>query len=193
MKTILTPLALALVIAVSSPAKVGPGGRVALFSDAGLSKCSLTDSSPQIIDVYVAHITTGSLAESDAASIQFRITSSPGFTGTWLEDIVPTGMSHFGASQSGIGIGYGSCPTAGTILVLHLRYQLQGTSTPCSFLEAGPYPNLCCVATQTCYFFNELPVDGGRLQVNPDQSCPCEATLAIEPSTWGRIKAMYRN
>jgi hypothetical protein len=169
------------------------GGRVAMYSDAGLSVCSLVDAAPQIADVYVVHITAGSVMESDASGIQLRLTSSAGFTGTWLEDVIPSGMSHAGTSQSGIGIGYGAtCPTSGIILMLQARYQMHGTSAECSFVEAGPYPNLLSIASTTCYFFDELPVDGDRLQVNPDPSCSCEGAVATKPTTWGQIKAMYR-
>ena len=179
---------------VAHVAHAALGGHVVLYSDASVSRCTVTDAGPSVADVYVVHVIRGSFVEFyGAAGIQFRLSSSAGFTGTWLEDVIPAGMSASGVSPSGIGIGYGvGCPTDSP-LILHARYQLLGSSSACSFLEAAPYPNLCCIVTRTCFLGDEFPVDGARLVVNPDQNCPCETPLATEPTTWGRIKAMYRN
>lgn len=167
-------------------------GRIMLYSDAGLSECSLTNMGSGITDVYVVHSTSGTDgANLDFTGIVLRLTPSTGFNGAWLEDIVPAGMSSNGTSPSGIGIGYGTC-RFGELLALHVRYEMQGPSLSCSFVEAVPYPSYPWIIETTCGEGLEFPVDDGRIFVNPDSSCPCEAPLATEPTTWGRIKAMYR-
>jgi hypothetical protein len=179
-------------LSVPCPVKADQGGRADLYSDAGLSDCTLADTGPQIADVYVVHKIEGSSAAFDGAiGIMFRLAHSPGFTGTWLEDIIPAGMGAAGTSQSGISIGYSTCSYT-YVVVLHARYQMQGTSSLCSFVEAVPRPSFSSIITSTCFFGDELRVDGGRLLVNADQSCPCEVPVGTESSTWGRIKAMYR-
>jgi len=168
-------------------AKAASGGRLGLYSDVALSECTLADSSPRIADVYVVHSVTGSAAAFDGAiSIMFQLGSSAGFTGTWLEDVLPAGMAAVGTSQSGIIIGY-PCSHS-SLVVLKIRYQMHGTSSSCSAVEAIPN-----AITWTCFYGDELPVDNGRLVVNSNQSCSCDMPVATESSTWGRVKAMYRN
>ena len=168
------------------------GGRIALYSDAGLSECSLKDTSPGAADVYVVHRITGSNAAAGVTGVMFALVPSPGFSGTWIEDIVPLGLNRNGTSPTGIGVGYSTC-RFGDLLVLQVRYQMQGTSSSCSFLEAIAYPSFPWILTTTCGEGDPIPVDGTRLMVNANQSCLCEGPLAVESSTWGRIKAMYKD
>lgn len=163
--------------------------RLALYSDAAMSQCSLTDTNAGIADVYVVH---RELPFQGAVGSVFEVAASAGFVGTWLEDISPAGLTRNGTSQSGIAVGYGGVCKFTDLLILHVRYQMQGTSTPCSFLQASPYPGFPWIFTTTCGDDTELPVEGGRLIVNADQTCPC-GTVATQPSTWARIKAMYRD
>jgi hypothetical protein len=178
---------------VSQAAHATDGGRVALYSDASLSQCTLSDAGPGTADIYVVHRIAGSDAAAyGVVGIMFSLAPSAGFNGTWLEDIVPAGMLGNGISPSGIAVGYISCRSVDTV-VLNARYQIYGTSSTCSNLEAAPHPNNCCIITSTCTFQDFLEVDGGRLVINADQSCLCDATVATESTTWGRIKAMYRD
>lgn len=165
--------------------------RIELFSDEALSQCALTDANSGIGNVYVVHHIADPLG-TDA--LYFRLVSSPGFTGTWLEDIVRApARATIGTSQAGFAIAYPMpCPT-GSILVLQARYQLFGTSSPCSFVEAAPWEGICCIIVLGCWNTAEYPADGDRIHVNPDVSCSCAVPVATEPTTWGRIKAMYRN
>ena len=171
--------------------EAGFGGRVALYSDAGLSQCSLADTGPGVSEIHVVHELSALAIVEGVTGISFRLVSSAGFTGTWVEDIVSPGMAAAGGSQVGTHLGYGGCKHT-DVMMLRVRYQLQGTSTSCSSISATAYPELCCIVTSTCNFI-EFPVDDGVLIVNGNQSCPCGATVATKPSTWGRIKAMYRD
>lgn len=173
-------------------AHAGWGGRVELYSDASLSQCTLTDTSPAIADIYVFHKMSTWTIIDGASGITFRLGSSAGFTGGWLEDIIPPGLVASGSSQTGIAVGYG-CWHNTDVMVLRARYQMQGTSQPCSFVEVLPQPGHPWIETMTCGYWDFLPVDGDRIQVNPDASCPCEIPVATQSTTWGRIKAMYRN
>jgi hypothetical protein len=169
-------------------------GRLALYSDASLSQCSLTDTSPGIADIYVVHRIAGTPAALGVVGSIFAIAPSAGFNGTWLEDIVPAGLTRNGTSPTGIAVGYGGSCRFADLLVLHVRYQMQGTSPPCSSVEVVPHPAYpWMIITTTCGFGDELPVEGGRAIVNADQTCPCDHPVAAQPSTWGRIKAMYRD
>jgi len=64
---------------------------------------------------------------------------------------------------------------------------LFGTSTECSTLDVAPAAGFpCVVATSGGGCIDEICVyDVGGLHVN----CP----VATEPTTWGKVKALYRN
>jgi hypothetical protein len=91
-----------------------------------------------------------------------------------------------GSSPTDISIGFASCLPP-PILVLTMTYQLFGTSSACSELRTAPpdgFP-VAIAADGDCSFV-ELPIrDLQSLHVN----CP----VATEPTTWGKVKALYRN
>lgn len=57
------------------------------------------------------------------------------------------------------------------------------------------FPGACCLADGTCLYIEELAcADAGGEWLGPESVCdpnPCEGT-AVEPSTWGRIRASFR-
>ena len=170
-------------------AHAAQGGRIVLYADAALSECSLTDTSPGIVDVYVVHSLQGYPGALQAA---FALAPSAGFNGAWLEDILSAGLGASGVSPSGIYVFSSTC-WFNDKLLLHVRYQMQGESSPCSFLAAVPHPDWPWIVALSCGFTEPIVVDGSRIFVNPDSTCPCEVPVATESTTWGRIKAMYRH
>jgi len=163
-------------------------GRISLYSDATSTECTLADSEPRFGDVFVVH-NIGPIA-GNAYLVRFRLSASAGFTGSWVQDFVPAGMSAIGTSPNGIAISYQACRT-GDIPILRVTYQLFGTSSPCSFLQAGAYPGTDFIETMDCSF-DSYPVEGGALVVNSNESCPCQGPVAVQPTTWGQVKALYR-
>jgi hypothetical protein len=190
LRTLTWILATGFVLALTPLAVNAQLDRIELYSDEALSECALADASRGIGDVYAVHHIEDPVG---ARALYFRLVSSPGFSGTWLEDIVRApAWATIGTSQTGFAIQYPSpCPTT-SILVLQARYQLFGTSSPCSFVEAVPWNGICCIVTLSCWTTAEYPVDGDRIHVNLDASCPCGVPVATEPTTWGRVKALYR-
>jgi hypothetical protein len=152
--------------------------RILLFSDPGFSDSTLVDDAPRTATVYVVHTDfwgTGS---------RFRIAADPGFTGVWLGQASP--YFTLGNSTTDVNIAYAAC-LQGPVLILTATYQLFGTSSACSGLRIAPANGQpCVIATSGGGCIDEVCVrDLGSLQVN----CP----VATEPSTWGRVKALYRN
>ena len=172
----------------SAVARAAEGGRIALYSDASRSQCSLTDTNPGIVDVYVFH----SLLQFPAVQAAFALAPSAGFNGTWLQDIVPEGLGAIGTSSSGTYVFSSTC-WFNDKLLLHVRYQMQGGSSSCSFLAAVQHPDWPWIVALSCGFTEPMVVDGSRIFVNPDGTCPCEVPVATASTTWGRIKAMYRD
>jgi hypothetical protein len=163
-------------------------GRISLYSDPAFVECALSDSEPGYADVFLVH-NIGPVV-GNAYLIRFQLTASAGFTGTWVQDAVPSGMSAVGTSPNGIVINYQAC-RSGDVHILRATYQLLGTSSACSFLRASGYPGVGFIETMDCSF-DSYSVEGGTLVVNPNESCPCQGPIAAQPSTWGRVKALYR-
>jgi hypothetical protein len=181
-------------LVVTGAVQAATGGRIDLYSDAALSACSLTDTEPGIASVYVVHRIAGFPVVVDGTvGILFRLVSSTGFTGTWIDDVFPAGMIPSGTSQSSIAVAYGGLCMRSDVLVLQARYQMQGASPPCAFVETAPYRDYFAILASPCGL-DPLPVDGEHIYVNPDASCPCDVPpVATDSSTWGRVKALYRN
>jgi len=166
-----------------APALAFGGGYLSLYSDAALTGCTLSDTAPGVVNVYVTDLVYG------FSGLRFRIAASPGFTGVWLSDTSP--FTTIGNSQTDMSIGMGSCQE-GQVLVLTMAYQLFGTST-CSQLSfaAAPATGLSQPICLDCSF--DMECSGyTSLHVNCSGSFGCNP-LPVEPSTWGSVKAFYRD
>jgi hypothetical protein len=167
---------------IAAPSRVDALARIAIYSDAALSDCTLSDGAPVIRNIYVAE------HSDEATALRFRVVASPGFTGTWVAETSPFYV--IGTSPVDVSIGFGRC-MQGQFLVLTMTYQMFGTST-CSELSIAAAPGLSQPICIYCSF-HELPCSGyGSLHVNCSGTFECNP-LATEPVTWGRVKALYRD
>jgi hypothetical protein len=151
-----------------------------IFSDAAMTDSTINDNGPQIVSFYVAEVNP-----DGNTGLRFSTEASAGFTGVWLGDTSP--FVTVGSSPTDISVGYGWCFMGGTLHVLTATYQLFGTSAPCSELRIAAADGFAVVlAGSSGCLFGEMPIrDLGGLHVN----CP----VATEPTTWGKVKALYRN
>lgn len=172
-----TKLILAALVCLASTPALGQGdGGVAIYSDAALTDAVLSDTSPRIANIYVAQTNS-----AGTTGIRFRVEASPGFTGVWLGETSP--FTIWGTSPMDIALGYNNCQV-GNFLILTMSYQLFGTST-CSNLSvagSGPFPHPWCV---TCFASDGPCLPSNSFQVN--------CALPIAPTTWGSVKALYRD
>ena len=150
-----------------------------IFTDEALTATSIDDNTPGIVSFYVVH--SGYVG---ATGVRFSAKPSPGFTGVWLSDA--SSFYLVGTSPIDISIGYGVCDIS-PLLILTMSYQMFGTSSPCSDLRIAPANGFPCVIGSDlgCFFAESCIQDLGSIHVN----CP----VAVEPATWGRVKALYRN
>jgi hypothetical protein len=178
MRVILSVVVIALIGALAVPAR---SERLQIYSDAALTACTLSDTAPTTVSIYVADYSW-----SGATGARFRIAASNGFTGVWLGETSP--FTTIGTSPTDFSVGYGYCLT-GAVLILKMTYQLFGTST-CSTLSVAPAAGFAQPLCAYC-LFGEYPCDGfDDLHVNCGSNCD---PVATEPATWGKIKALYRN
>jgi hypothetical protein len=123
-----------------------------------------------------------------ADGVRFRVAASPGFTGVWLSDATP--YYKVGSSPTDLEVGFNKC-LIGTNLVATITYQVFGTST-CSDLSIAAPAGFIAPFFDDCGF-EEIPLfNNGPLHVNCSGSFNC-SPVATEPTTWGRVKSLYRN
>jgi hypothetical protein len=157
--------------------------QINIYSDANFTSKEALDNVPGTLTVFIVHEPT-----PWTLATWFKITPSNGFTGMWLSETTP--FLFLGTSPTGIQIAYGTC-LEGPTLVLEVTYSVFGTSEPCSYLEVGAHPEMDCGGpyTEGCPYFEMETGIGGRLTINPTPQC---SPAPVEPSTWGRVKALYR-
>jgi hypothetical protein len=90
--------------------------------------------------------------------------------------------------------GIGECKTP-PVLVCTMLFVASGTSQPCcdyvvvpNSLPNEPYP----IEYIDCTFLEQPASVGRKVTINPNPTCPCELPLQTEETTWGRVKALYR-
>ena len=166
----------ALAILLSLPAVAAHAyGDLVIYSDDALTDTTLNDNAPRIVKLHVVHKN-----HIGSVGVRFAVTASPGFTGVWLADESP--YVEIGNSPTDISIGYGTCAPAG-LKILTMTYELFGTSGPCSSLKVVPAAGFLSAICLECFY--EYPCCKlGTLHVN--------CAVATEPTTWGKVKALYR-
>jgi hypothetical protein len=107
----------------------------------------------------------------------------------------PDPITWYGNVTDGVAVGWGRCVDTefGGFEIVRLTYQLYGTSARCSFLEVLPYPGFQSILALDCNY-DLLPArTGGYMWVNYNRGCgSLWCILATEPTTWGKVKALYR-
>lgn len=139
--------------------------------------------------------------------IQFRLEQSAGFTGSLLS--FSSAYNLAGDPSSGVSIDFAGCE-AGNVQVMQLNYMFYGTSQNCSWISVIPGSDSPdgyidwwdCIGTRHAG-------DGGGIHVDPDWGLLCPdrgglphngspfchpytPTVAVEASTWGSVKSLYR-
>jgi hypothetical protein len=171
-----TPILLLIALLLFIP-KLASADRLQIFSDAAFTDSTLNDNAPRIVNLYVVH---SDFQESIA--VRFATQASPGFTGVWLGDT--SAYFALGTSPVDVAVHYGAC-IGPPVVVLSMSYQLFGTSSACSQLSIGPASGILQPIALSIICFEPVACKAGSLHVN--------CALPLAPSTWGRVKALYRN
>jgi len=158
--------------------------QIALYSDPGYSDCTLNDTSPRMVNVYVVHHSS-----SGATASQFQVQASAGASLSFISDTVPPEHLAIYNTQNGITVAYGRCRYS-DILVVTISYFSSGSSAECSTLRIVADPNAGTggIETVSCSSY-KMEAVGSRLVINPDGSCDCGPST--EATNWGKIKAKY--
>jgi hypothetical protein len=171
---------------LSTPA-VAQLDKIELFSDASGTSCDLYDQSAGLRSVYV--FLTGPVPSS---AVRFKAPRPDCWVGaTFVGDV--TSFTTIGSSQIDMSVGFGACLTP-PIRVDQINFFSAGTANACCQINAvAPELPRFPLEYLTCDFGEVLiPPDGRKVTINPNDSCHCNQPLAIEATTWGRVKSLYR-
>jgi hypothetical protein len=177
MKRILTSAALFFLVtgAALMSADVARAVHIGIYPDATGSTCNLQpglSSTATIIQKFTLGA-TGSRFKMDLSlcpGTSFFAFSSPFFT--------------IGVLTTDMSIGYGQCLTGNIVLGTILANWAPGTvSIVAADLQSNIYYTDCS--------YTELPATGGHASISGDgHGCDFDA---VQPSTWGGVKALYRD
>jgi hypothetical protein len=149
-------------------------------------ECTLADKQAGQLTAYVILYFGINVGE-----MRFRVETGGGFTGQLLTETYGS-LNTIGNVTDGLGVFNLGCPPLERLVTL--TYQTFGTSPPCSYLEVLPYPGDAEITAWDCDF-NPMSVSTpGTTWVNNNGSCGLVwcSTVATRPSTWGKVKALYR-
>jgi len=165
-----------------------PGGKIGMFADQAGTNCSITDTAPGLLPIYVVHI-----VDAGATAIQYIAAKPACMTSTYLSDTNPFGVT-IGNSQTGVSVGYGTC-RSGAIHCQTISYFASGTTPACCVYTVHCDPlgvDQCAsglVDIVDCDFGTGL-AKGRSGVINQNASCDC-ATVPVEETSWGQIKSLY--
>jgi hypothetical protein len=191
--------AVVFVISCLSVATAQATAKIMLYSDEIGTDCSIIDSSPGIIGIYMY----AERAEG-VYGVQFRARIPECWTGAvWLGDIIDFDTKlPFGNTQADIGltvatVTIGNCPDPADqhhAFLGIINVMVQGTGESCCVYPVEKaddlHPEFPGPIGVTCYE-TLVGVEGGYAVINPDLSCPCVQPLPVQETTWGQIKALY--
>ena len=97
-----------------------------------------------------------------------------------------------GNSQTGVVVPYGVCLT-GRAYILTISIMVEGTSETCCYYPVLPDPNAPSGRIEVLDCSDTIVFGIGELSVvNGNTSCPCGGTVPVEGTTWGNVKALFR-
>ena len=145
---------------------------------------------PGTVVVRVRHF-SGELVGGFAA--KFKIVASSGFTGVLVGEEYVFGELREGNVTDGVLVYYPEwmCDYYVDFSIVELTYQLMGTSAPCSYITVVAHPDETTPLVLTCTLGWVAP----RIEpfgVQWDWST-CEFPVPTRETTWGRVKALYRD
>jgi hypothetical protein len=172
-------------VAMATPALALNGvGDVSVYADNQGNDCNiLSPGGGGLVHIYVVH----KFQPGDEATYSR-------FKGEW-----PTGLTFLGSFNVGsfvsigsfdndISVAYGLCVTT-TALVGDALFQTSAVSPTCSYVSLVAAVGQTTPLATRCDF-GEWEVGVGQAIVNPDGTCQC--TIKTEPTSWGKVKALYR-
>lgn len=162
---------LLLLIAVLMIASVGTAGHISIYTDANGETCDFAPGFNPNVHI-VEKFSPGS------TGVRFKMDPGPSLVFGFNTPFVPVGNL-----TTDLSLAYGQCLN-GSIVLGTVIMQLNGPSTM-QIQAADGFPFILW----TSCVFEELVGTGGIACVLTQQ---CYCGIAVESSTWGSVKALYR-
>jgi hypothetical protein len=158
---------------------------IGIYADPGGSSCITGALAPLPLwnTSYVIHkYATG------ATGSRFKVDD---LSGLYQGDPI-TPFPILGRPYTGVSVAYTAC-LDGSILVYTLAHLWFGQPVTCGKMEivADPLESVNSAIYADCTFFKRTAT-GGRFFWNADATCASCGDLAAEPTSWGKVKALYR-
>ncbi|HET6348069.1 MAG TPA: hypothetical protein VFH88_03205 [Candidatus Krumholzibacteria bacterium] len=172
-----------LIVAFAAPAfAVGEVGDISAYADDQGAVCNLTSPGGNAIEfIYIVQKFSDG---GSATGCRFKVTVPTGLTIlSFTTSFVP-----IGDIKNDLSLAYGFCITQTTSLG-YILAQSTSASPTCSYVSVVAADNFANAIATDCSF-GEYTVGTGQGIVNPDGTCQCN--IAVQPSTWGKVKALYR-
>lgn len=168
--------------------------RIEFYGDESMHTCAIIEPiSPPIVQVHV--FLTGPVSATGA---RFTARKPDCWVGaTWLGDALGDRMFSIGNSQGDWSLAWsiGShCETshAPPIHIGFISYQISQQAQACCKVEA--LHSGIAFEFYDCQFATYELEESRPIMVNPGEGCGCQSgvTTAVETTSWGRVKALYR-
>jgi len=172
-----------MVLALAAPA-FAQTGSLGVFSDDQGNSCNITDiGGGAFFSTYIVHKFSG--GDIGATGCRFKVVPPAG--STWNYFAFTSAFTTIGGANTDLSVGYGGCQTV-TFLVGSALWQSVVAGPPCSYvtIEEG----LTGLLFTDCNFGEVTQATPGKGIVNPTGGCQCN--IAVQPATWGQVKALYR-
>ena len=170
---------------VVSVTDIEPGGRVEIYADEQMADCSVADTEPGIVYLYLFHNRI-----NDVKVIQFYAPIPACWNdATWLGDnIVKTHTGSTQDSQNGLAVFHDNC-AGSTVYLGYIAVFSQGTGTECCRFEVLPADaaGLQSIQAMDCEY-NPLKGEGKGAIINGNETCPCDSQAR---TTWEQIKVLF--
>jgi len=187
----------ALLLCLIVPPVFGETEKITLYADAAGTDCSVTETVPGLVSVYMFHLGSG-----DRAMSRFMAPKPTCWTSAvWAGDLVSPDMWYTGNTQTGLTVFYQApgvacyqAPMSLPTYIGTISYFVVSIGPSCCEYAVLPIPAAASVQAADCNspFGTLLAIGAGKVTINETEDCPCNPPLAIEETTWGRVKSLYR-
>jgi len=166
--------------------------RIELYADRNMNSCFITEPlSPPIVQVHI--FINGPVG---ATGVRFTAEKPACWVGaTWLGDALVPGAINVSNSQYDWSIAFGGCTVPNEPSYIGaISYLISNQALPCCEVTALPSVPMQYFLFTDCDF-GEHPLEPTKtIVINPDATCGCQSgsKLAVEETSWGRVKALYR-
>ncbi len=163
--------------------------KLEMFSDAQMSSCAVNFNGPGLFQIHFVHTGSG-----ESMAVGFALYPPACMTGAfWAGDRFDTQFDILSFTQADIGvaIAYRGC-VALPVYLGYVQFYATAPSEACCEYRASEATFVGVQFIGVDCALEAVPVESGRVILNPTPNCPCESPVATQSTTWGGIKSLYR-